>query len=65
MFWLAASPDGMVSDYSYKNEPGLIEIKCPYSKQNSTPAELLADKTFYLENDENGKPKLKKHHHFG
>ena len=30
LFWLAASPDGMVYDRNFDNTPRLIEIKCPY-----------------------------------
>ena len=43
LFWLAASPDGMVSD----NEStvfGLIEVKCPISKQNMDPDDIVTDK---------------------
>ena len=29
LFWLAASPDGMVIDQEFSDNPGLIEIKCP------------------------------------
>ena len=62
LFWLAASPDGMVFDAEYSESPGLIEIKCPFSKRNATPQEILEDESFYLEKDENGKPKLKRNH---
>ena len=51
--WLAASPDGLI----YDKELGLIEIKCPYSKRELTPEELLEDEPV--------KPVLKQTHSFG
>ena len=45
LYWLAASPDGLVFD---NFEFGLIEIKCPYSKREWTPEEMLQDKKFYV-----------------
>ena len=50
IFWLAASPDGLINDKSSDNEntSGLVEIKCPKSKRSATITELLADKSFYL-----------------
>ena len=65
LFWLAASPDGMVYDRNFDNAPGLIEIKCPYTKRNAKLHELFEDKNFYLEKDELGNPVLKRGHHFG
>ena len=37
LFWLAASPDGLVSDKLNEDvgQIGLIKIKCPKSKQNN------------------------------
>eukprot|EP00795_Rhopilema_esculentum_P005817 gene5817-11118_t len=36
LFWLAASPDGLVSDNTEAGT-GLLEIKCPNTKRKSTP----------------------------
>ena len=65
LFWLAASPDGMVSDIYDPNVFGIIEIKCPESKRNMTPEEAVADKSFYVGVDENGIPFLKVGHSYG
>ena len=48
MFWLAASPDGLVLDCS-KNQIRLLEIKCPYTRRNATPQDLVKDENFYVE----------------
>ena len=55
LYWLAASPDGLVFDNS---EFESIEIKCPYSKREWTPEEMLQDEKFYVKLFE-GKPILK------
>ena len=64
LFWLAASPYGLISDQN-EEFPGLIEIKCPKTKRNSSPKTLLDDEKFYVGKDKNGKPFLKKEHKFG
>ena len=63
MFWLAASPDGLVSDKSNEDvrQIGLIEIKCPKSKKNSKINDLVHDQSFYVKY-EDGVPVLKKDH---
>ena len=60
LFWLAASPDGLVTDKT-GNAIGLLEIKCPKSKKNSSPEELVNDDKFYVSLVD-GKPELKKDH---
>ena len=55
--WLAASPDGMLINGELNNEIGLIEIKCPWSKRNYTPKELVLHKSFYVK-IKNDKPVL-------
>ena len=63
LFWLAASPDGLVSDKSNEDvrQIGLIEIKCPKSKKNSKVNDMAHDQSFYV-NYENGVPVLKTNH---
>ena len=63
LFWLAASPDSLVSDKSNEDvrQIGLIEIKCPKSKKNSKISDLLHDQSFYVKY-EDGVPVLKKDH---
>lgn len=59
-FWLAASPDGLVTDKT-EDATGLLEIKCPKSRKNSSPDELINDDKFYVSLVD-GKPELKKDH---
>ena len=63
LFWLAASPDGLVSDKSNEDvrKIGLIEIKCPKSKKNSKIDDLVHDQSFYVKY-EDGVPVLKRDH---
>ena len=51
MFWIVASPDGLVSDRSINDENvfRLIEIQCPKSKRYANVNELLEDDSFYIE----------------
>ena len=60
LFWLGASQDGLIYDKEYSDHPGLLEIKCPSNKKNSSPADLLSDQSFYLHQNKNGEIVLKK-----
>ncbi len=64
LFWLGASPDGLVNDNQHDPQYGLIEIKCPRSKRDCTPDEMVSDAKFYV-GIEDGKPYLKKNHSVG
>ena len=46
LYWLAASPDVLVSYKCKSNKLGLIEIKCSKSKQFMSPEEFLKDENF-------------------
>ena len=50
LFWLAASPDSLVSDKSNEDvrQIGLIEIKFPKSKKNSKINDLVHDQSCYV-----------------
>ena len=61
VFWLGARPDGLLYDCESTKPDGLLEIKCPEGKKNSTPSEIMNDPSFYVELSE-GKPALKKEH---
>ena len=63
LYWLAASPDGLVIDETDKKTL-LLEIKCPYTKRNMSPEDLALDSNFYV-NLKDGKPVLKKAHSLG
>jgi len=57
--YLGATPDGFVSCSCCGS--GIFEIKCPFSKRNSSIAEAVNDKKFYLQN-KNGEIALSKDH---
>ena len=42
LFQLGASPEGLIYDKEYSDNPGLLEIKCPSNRRNS-PADLPID----------------------
>ena len=48
LFWLAASPDGLVPDKSNEDvrQIRLIKITCPKSKKNSKINDLAHDQSF-------------------
>ena len=47
--WLAASPDGLITDESITPILGLIEVKCPFSKRYLHPQDMLKDKNYEME----------------
>ena len=61
LFWLAASPDDLVSDMSNDIiiKIGLIEIKCPKSKKSSKINDLVNDQSFYVKYEDRV-PELKR-----
>ncbi len=62
--WLAASPDGLVTDPSDATRPlGLIEIKNPHSVRSQTLVEACQKSSFCLENN-NDSFKLKTRHDY-
>ena len=63
LFWLGASPDGMIINSLYV-DPALIEIKCLYSKRHMSPTELLNDNKFYVY-EKDGVTFLKRNHEYG
>ena len=60
LFWLAASPDGLISEKTDAGI-GLIEIKCPKTKKDCSPAEIVNDAKFHIALVD-GKTSLKKNH---
>ena len=56
--FLGTSPDGIVKDKTEKIEVGLLEVKCPSSKEGKNLIEACSDAKFYLELI-NGLPHLK------
>ena len=60
LYWLGASPDGIVYDYLSKPQVGLLEIKCPYSKRNSTLSSIVKDSSFYIGLADDGQAILEK-----
>ena len=58
---LGASPDGLISCSCCGN--GLLEIKCPYSKRNLDPTQIV-DSSFYLKPTESGLKLSKVHDYY-
>ena len=60
--FLGATPDGTVYDPTNLEQPfGFLEVKCPYSHRDRTPAEACGMPGFccQLETDSNGSQKIK------
>ena len=64
LFWLAESPDELVSDKTNDSGFGLLEIKCPKSKRNYTVHDLANDPSFFVQLVEE-QPVLKRDHSNG
>ena len=63
--FLGASPDGAVYDPVNSQEPfGYLEIKCPYSARNLTPAEASAHSGFCCLLTSTGQLELKETHQY-
>ena len=61
--FLGASPDGGVYDPSCDQPYGFVEVKCPYSHRNHTPAEACADNKFFC-TLESGQVKLRQNSNY-
>ena len=59
LFWLGASLDELIYDKEYSDHPGLLKMKCPSNRKNYSPADLLRDQSFYLQQNRNGEILLK------
>lgn len=63
--FLGASPDGAVYDPSNLQQPyGFLEVKCPYSFRNMTPAEACGNSTFCSRLNNSGELELKETHQY-
>ena len=63
--WLAASPDGLVTDPTDRVSPfGLVEIKNPYSSREQTLIEAASSASFCLKCDKDNKLSLKRRHDY-
>ena len=60
-YWLGASPDRKVYDFSEPTKFGIVEIKCPETRKDEDLYIAALDNKFYLEII-NDKPHLKKSH---
>lgn len=60
--WAASSPDRIVFDS--RTGFGLVEIKCAHSKRNITPFDACSDPSFFCRKNDQGKPELKRSHHY-
>ena len=47
LFWLAASPNGLDA-YQTSEKKLLLEIKCPHTKRQMWPIDLVQDPNFYM-----------------
>ena len=61
--WLAASPDGLITDPSSPDPAGIVELKNPYTQRDMPLSEAAKGRDFCL-TDSNGCLKLKRTHKF-
>uniref|UniRef100_A0A6G1RMV8 Translation initiation factor IF-2-like n=1 Tax=Hypotaenidia okinawae TaxID=2861861 RepID=A0A6G1RMV8_9GRUI len=62
--WIAASPDGIITESDTGKALGLLEVKCPYKHRNRTVREACKDKDFCLEVDGDSYALKKDHAYF-
>ena len=62
---MGATPDGVIFDKQNIPHIGLLEIKRPYTKRNSSIEDIVNDNKFFIGLTPDGKPYLKKGHQFG
>ena len=63
--WIAATPDGLISDASNNNDAiGILRIVCPGSLRNSDIVDILSDSNFFIKENK-GVLVLKRDHHEG
>ena len=62
--WIAASPDGLVTDPSLENPPGLVEYNNPYKYRNIELTEAAKSKDFCLQTSPTGELHLKTNHFY-
>ena len=63
--YLAASPDGALYDSSDSQQPlGYLEVKCPYSQRNKSPADACSSPGFCCLLDSSQHLTLRRNHHY-
>ena len=53
LLWLDASPGGLIFVKGYSDHPGLLEIKNPSIRRNSSAAYLFSDWSLHLQQKNN------------
>ena len=62
--WFGSSPDGIIVESAGSTAQGLLELKCPYTKQDVSPEEACKDPNFYCNISDNGVFGLKSTHQY-
>jgi len=60
--FIGANPDGLIECTCH--EPGVLEIKCPWSCRNLSIKEYAESKQSFLEINESGEIHLKRNHQY-